>query len=200
MLVLLFASDTFHQDAILQLIKLKSSFPDINLVIYGASEASSVRFLVPLLFSIHLTQPSQIPSELIPPTVPLILIPRPAATTFETVSTLPFPPLSPSLLSLLLSTNSSSPPPIALGSPGDAELHSLALEASWAGKFAGLQRSESLALVSSVVESILGLPKNEDVVVWEGEPGEFGAGVVLILSGHDDMIGIEESGCWPESQ
>jgi imidazolonepropionase-like amidohydrolase len=86
---------------------------------------------------------------------------------------------------------------LALGSPGDAELFSLPLEASWAAKHAGLSWQAALALVSVNLEKILGLPKSEDVVVWEGNPLQFGASVVLVL---DKAGGVKEATCWPESQ
>jgi hypothetical protein len=87
---------------------------------------------------------------------------------------------------------------LALGSPGDAELFSLPLEASWAGKHAGLSWQAALALVSENLERILGLPKSRDVVVWEGNPMEFGASVVLVLGEEGEVKGA--AGCWPESQ
>jgi hypothetical protein len=116
------------------------------------------------------------------------------------VHTPPSPPLSPTVLSSLLSSNESTVlPTIALGSPVDAALHSLALEASWAGKLAGLGKAETLALVSKNVERILGLPASDEVVVWEGEPGEFGAAVVLVLD-REGREGVEDDQCWPESE
>jgi hypothetical protein len=70
---------------------------------------------------------------------------------------------------------------------------------SWAGKLAGLGKAETLALVSKNVERILGLPASDEVVVWEGEPGEFGAAVVLVLD-REGREGVEDGQCWPESE
>lgn len=113
----------------------------------------------------------------------------------------PSPPLSPTTLSSLLSSNASvALPLIALGSPGDAALHSLPLEASWAGKLAGLGKAESLALVSKNIENILGLSRSKEIVLWEGEPGEFGAAVVLVLDRKGRGDGFGDNLCWPESE
>jgi hypothetical protein len=53
--------------------------------------------------------------------------------------------------------------------------------------------------VSKNVERILGLPASDEVVVWEGEPGEFGAAVVLVLD-REGGEGVEDGQCWPESE
>jgi len=48
------------------------------------------------------------------------------------------------------------------------------------------------------VEDIMGLDVEEtkrDFVVWEGNPLEFGASVVLGVDGEDGMVSM----CWPES-
>jgi hypothetical protein len=62
------------------------------------------------------------------------------------------------------------------------------------GKYAGLGGKESLRLVSGAVEEILGLEKGRGFVVWEGNPLEFGASVVISVE-EDGMVGT----CWPES-
>jgi hypothetical protein len=71
------------------------------------------------------------------------------------------------------------------------------LEASWAAKYAGLSHHAAIKLVSSNIEDILGLKrkKNIDIVVWEGNPLEFGASVVVAVDGDDGGI----SSCWPIS-
>ena len=54
-----------------------------------------------------------------------------------------------------------------------------------------------MKLVSRNVEDILGLERTKEVVVWEGDPLEFGGSVAVVL-------GLDESGrggveeCWPE--
>lgn len=69
------------------------------------------------------------------------------------------------------------------GPPGDSRIQSLALEASWAAKYAGLSDREALRLVSSNVEEILGLERSGDVVVWEGNPLQFGTPVLAFQAG-----------------
>ena len=76
----------------------------------------------------------------------------------------------------------------------ESSIHDLLLEASWAAKYAGLSEKETINLVSKNVEDILGLGKTEDIVIYEGNPLEFGASVVLSLDGKG---GIDE--CWPEA-
>lgn len=125
--------------------------------------------------------------------IPVILTPHPVPESFEKRAVLPGPPLTPSAASALHSAGVF----LALGSPGDPELFSLPLEASWAARHAGLSSRAALALVSENLEKILQLPKNRDVVVWEGNPLEFGASVVLVLDGEGGVKGL---GCWPESQ
>jgi hypothetical protein len=74
----------------------------------------------------------------------------------------------------------------------------LSIEASWAAKFAGLSDHAAVDLVSRNIEEILGLDVKEnkrDFVVWEGNPLEFGASVVLTVDGDDGKV-VE---CWPES-
>ncbi len=50
-------------------------------------------------------------------------------------------------------------------------------------------------LVSRNIEEILALAKAEDFVVYEGDPLEFGASVVLAIDGDDGGVSM----CWPES-
>lgn len=80
------------------------------------------------------------------------------------------------------------------GPRGDPRIQSLALEASWVAKYAGLNESEALALVSSNVEDILGLDKSKDIVIWEGNPLHFGT-PVLAFQSQDGKL--EVSSCWP---
>ncbi len=81
---------------------------------------------------------------------------------------------------------------------GDSLLHNLHLEASWAAKYAGLSPKEAVNLVSRNIEQILGLDVNEenrDFVVFEGNPLQFGASVVIAFDGQDGGVSL----CWPES-
>lgn len=80
----------------------------------------------------------------------------------------------------------------------DAHIHNLPLEAGWAAKYAGLGKREAVDLVSRNIEKILGLEvaeENRDFVIWEGNPMEFGANVVLSFDGMEGSVGA----CWPES-
>ena len=53
-------------------------------------------------------------------------------------------------------------------------------------------------LVSRNIEKILSLDvteENRDFVIWEGNPMEFGAAVVLSFDGKERSVGS----CWPEA-
>lgn len=80
------------------------------------------------------------------------------------------------------------------GPPGDSRIQSLALEASWAAKYAGLSEREALGLVSTNVEEILGLEKSGDMVVWEGNPLQFGTPVLAFQSQGGQL---HVGSCWP---
>ena len=77
---------------------------------------------------------------------------------------------------------------------GASFIHNLLLEASWAAKYADLSDKQAVDLVSKNVEDILGLERTSDTVIYEGNPLEFGASVVLALDGHGN---VDE--CWPDS-
>lgn len=84
------------------------------------------------------------------------------------------------------------------GPGGDSRISSLALEAAWAAKFAGLSEHEALGLVSTNIEEILGLEKSKDIVVWEGSPLNFGTPVLAFQ--HDSRRNgdrLEVASCWP---
>lgn len=81
------------------------------------------------------------------------------------------------------------------GPPGDSRIQSLALEASWTAKYAGLSDHEALRLVSSNVEEILGLERSGDVVVWEGNPLQFGTPVLAFQAQEGGRL--ELGSCWP---
>lgn len=81
---------------------------------------------------------------------------------------------------------------------GDSFIINLPLEASWAAKYAGLSDHAAVDLVSRNVEEILELDikeENRDFVVFEGDPLEFGASVVMSVDGEDGRMVT----CWPES-
>ena len=70
------------------------------------------------------------------------------------------------------------------------------MEASWAAKYAGLSEREAVNLVSKNIEEILGLEIKEerDIVVFEGNPLELGASVVITIDGTDKSV----MDFWPE--
>lgn len=80
---------------------------------------------------------------------------------------------------------------------GDTHIHNLALVASWAAKYSGLSDRAAVDLVSRNMEKILDLDKGKsrDFVIWERNPLEFGASVVLAVDGDTNEI-ME---CWPEA-
>jgi hypothetical protein len=86
----------------------------------------------------------------------------------------------------------SAPVPVA-----DTRIHDLALEASWAAKYAGLSEHQAVQLVSKNVEDILGLKPSKDVVVWENNPLQWGASVVLSFEETEDGR-LEVATCWPD--
>lgn len=80
----------------------------------------------------------------------------------------------------------------------DSHIHNLPIEAGWAAKYAGLGKAEAIDLVSRNIEKILDLDfaeEERDFVVWEGNPMDFGASVVLSFDGKAGRVGT----CWPES-
>jgi imidazolonepropionase-like amidohydrolase len=85
----------------------------------------------------------------------------------------------------------------SLAQEGESAIHTLALEASWAAKYAELSHHAAIKLISSNIEEILGVKrqKNRDIVIWEGNPFNFGASVAIAIDGDDGEI----SSCWPVS-
>ena len=77
----------------------------------------------------------------------------------------------------------------------DSHVHNIPIEAGWAAKYAGLSSKEAVDLVSTNIEKILRLKGKRDFVIYEGNPLEFGASVVLSFDGEDGAV----STCWPES-
>lgn len=85
---------------------------------------------------------------------------------------------------------------IAIPGESDSHIHNLPHEAAWAGKYAGLSNKRALDLVSTNVEEILGLPKNKDIVIYEGDPmGGLGASVAMVVDGEGGGVSM----CWPEA-
>lgn len=82
--------------------------------------------------------------------------------------------------------------------PADYRIHDLGPEAGWTGMYAGMTQREALGLVTSNVESILGLKKSKDLVVFEGSPLEFGATVVLALHADEETGRLEVATCFPQ--
>lgn len=92
--------------------------------------------------------------------------------------------------------------------PADYRLHALTLEAGWTAKYAQLNDSQAVDLVSTNIEDILGLEKSRDFVIWEGNPLEFGASVALVFGdkkvsdlgggkgSHEHFVSLIS--CWPQ--
>ncbi|KAL3452023.1 hypothetical protein BJX65DRAFT_320790 [Aspergillus insuetus] len=167
-----------HQDDIAQLILIKRDFPAVNLVIYGAHSAALIA------------------KPLAEAKIPVILSGnRGAPDTWEKKETLPGPPLSDIPAKVLLDAGVQ----LGLAVRGDSSLHGLAREARWAGKYAGIEDKEAIALVSSNLERILGVQhvggesKRGGFVVWEGNPLRGEGSVVASVS--DGGVVVD---CWPD--
>lgn len=82
--------------------------------------------------------------------------------------------------------------------PQDFRIHDLAPEAAWTAMYAGLDEKETVRLVTTKVESILGLKtKSRDLVVYEGSPLQYGASVVLSFHADDATGQLEVATCFP---
>ncbi|GKT47977.1 uncharacterized protein ColSpa_08158 [Colletotrichum spaethianum] len=169
-----------HWD-IQQIINIKKDFPDVNIVIQGGSEAP--------LVALELAE-SQIPV--------LLTETRPAPTSFRHRDAVVGPPLTPSVARILSEAGVYFAVAIVTDiMPADYRIHDLALEAAWAAKYANLGDKEAVRLVSTNVEDILGLPKSNDIVVWEDSPLEFGGTVALSFeTGKNGEL--EVAACWPQ--
>ncbi|KAL4905465.1 hypothetical protein BDW74DRAFT_177835 [Aspergillus multicolor] len=171
----------YNPDDIAQLILIKRDFPVVNLVIYGGHGAALLA------------------KPLADAGIPVILSGnRGAPDTWEKKDTLPGPPLSDSPAKVLLDAGVL----LGLAVKGDSKVHGLAREARWAGKFAGLSDGEAIKLVSTNIETILGLGSeaeedsggyNGDFVLWEGNPLR-GDGAVVASVKEDGRV----NDCWPE--
>jgi imidazolonepropionase-like amidohydrolase len=162
-----------------QLIKIKEDFPSLNLVIFGGSGAPLVA------------------DEIAKAKIPVILTAnRGAPDTFEKRNTLPGPPLSKSPAAVLAAAGVKFG--LAIAGEGDSHIHNIPIEAAWAAKYAGLSSKQAVDLVSRNIEEILGLDvrkENRDFVIFEGNPLEFGASVVIAIDAEDESVSM----CWPES-
>ncbi|KAK6580721.1 hypothetical protein PZA11_006957 [Diplocarpon coronariae] len=160
-----------------QLIKIKQDYRSLNLILFGGAGAPLVA------------------DQLAKAKIPVILTAnRGAPDTFEKRFSLPGPPLSRSPAAILTEAGVK----YALAIKGDSHIHNIPIEAGWAGKFAGLSAEQAVNLVSRNVEEILGLHIEEakrDFVIWEGNPLEFGASVVIGVDGEDGVVSM----CWPDS-
>lgn len=163
---------------ILQLVAIKASRPRLNLILYDGGEAPLVatelaRAQIPLIFTHH----------------------RGAPDSWEKKDLLTGPPLTRSPVAVLKEANVTFALAIK-SSEGNSFIHNLPIEASWAGKYAGLSGKEVVDLVSTNIEKILGLEnKKKDIVIWEGDPLEFGASPAIIIDGDKGQV----VGCWPFS-
>lgn len=82
--------------------------------------------------------------------------------------------------------------------PTDFKIHDLLPEAGWTAKYAGLSDAEAVQLVTSNIEDILGLKsKNQDIVVFEGNPLHYGATAALTLAANSETGALEVAGCFP---
>lgn len=82
--------------------------------------------------------------------------------------------------------------------PVDYRIHDLGPEAGWAAKYAHINQEDSVRLVTSNVESILGLDKSKDLVVFEGNPLNYGASVVLSFHADGETGKLEVATCFPK--
>lgn len=89
---------------------------------------------------------------------------------------------------------------LSLESAGQSRLHNLILEASWTARYSNLDDRAAVRLVTSNVEGILGLPASKDFVVWESDPLEYGASVVLSFSNDAESETLTVGSCWPNEQ
>ncbi|KAF2092364.1 composite domain of metallo-dependent hydrolase [Rhizodiscina lignyota] len=164
---------------IMQMIEVKKEYSSVNLIIMGGAEAPLVAH------------------ELAAADIPIILTRnRGGPDVFEKKDILIGPPLTRSAASVLAEANVTFG--IAIPSTeGDSKIHFLPLEASWAAKYAGLSDQAAVDLVSVNIENILGLEKRGkgDIVVWEGNPLEYGAAPAIVIDGDEGAV----VGCWPVS-
>jgi len=146
------------------LVLLKRELPDVNLVIFGGTEA-------------HL-----IAKELAEAEISVILDShRCMPGTWRSRNCLPGPPLSPDTNFGVLRKHGVK---VGLVVADNALLGESAWEANWAARLAGdITSKETIDLVSSNIREILGLPKSKDFVIFEGDPLDFGGRLALTIEG-----------------
>ncbi|KAK7967015.1 uncharacterized protein PG986_001292 [Apiospora aurea] len=164
-----------------QIIAIKRDFPGVNMVLNGGHAA-------PLAAN-----------ELADAGIPVILsATRPGFATWEGKDYLVGPPLTRSPASVLSEAGVLYAVAVKEDIPqGDSRIQSLALEAAWAAKYAGLSEHEAVRLVSGNAEAILGLKPSMDVVLWENNPLQFGASVVLSFEENKEGKLVVAT-CWPD--
>ncbi|KAK8031138.1 carbohydrate esterase family 9 [Apiospora arundinis] len=164
-----------------QVIAIKRDFPNVNIVVNGGHAAPLVA------------------NELADAGIPVILsATRPGFANWEGKDYLVGPPLTRSPASMLSEAGVLFSVAVKGDLPeGDSRIQSLALEAAWAAKYAGLSDHQAVQLVSKNTEHILGLAPSRDLVLWENNPLQFGASVAL--SFEEDQEGkLVVATCWPD--
>ncbi|KAJ6785803.1 hypothetical protein PWT90_06936 [Aphanocladium album] len=165
-----------------QLIWIKKDYPDAKIVLVGAMEAPFVA------------------KDLAAANIPVILTrDRGAPVNFRSKDGFVGPPLTRSIASYLKEAG------VKFGlallepeMPSDFKIHDLLPEAGWTAKYAGLTDAEAVQLVTSNIEDILELKqRNNDVVVYEGDPLHYGATVAITLSANGETGKLEVAGCFP---
>ncbi|RAL13393.1 uncharacterized protein BO97DRAFT_442426 [Aspergillus homomorphus CBS 101889] len=179
-----------HHD-ILHLVRIKHDFPDVYLVLLGATEAPLVA------------------SELAGAEIPVLFTGlRPNPDSWEVRDALVGKPVTEAGLKLLVEAG------VRVGlvqaGPSDSGIHNLGIDAGFARKVAGLSEQRAVDLVSRDVLEILRLGRRGEVdgesdgeeggfegdfVVYEGNPLDWGASVVLTVDGGLHRV-VE---CWPEA-
>ncbi|KAJ4858939.1 amidohydrolase family domain-containing protein [Trichoderma breve] len=164
-----------------QLILVKKDFPETNLVILGGKEAPYVA------------------KELAAANISVILSEnRPAPDVFRDKDAVVGPPLTRSVASYLKEAGVTFALSIfETAMPVDYRVHDLGPEAGWAAKYAHLSQEDTVRLVTSNVESILGLEKSRDLVVFEGNPLSYGASVVVSFHANVETGKLEVATCFP---
>ncbi|KND94996.1 hypothetical protein TOPH_00533 [Tolypocladium ophioglossoides CBS 100239] len=181
-----------------QLIMIKRDFPGMKLVIMGRKETPSVR----PSWEIKSENGKQVAKDLAAANTPVILTKnRPSGDQFRSRDAVIGPPLSRSVASHLTEAGVTFALAIAEDSmPVDYRLNSLGPEAGWAAKYAGLNEGEAVRLATTNVESILDLNKSKDLVVFEGNPLQYGATAVLSFHADAETGKLEVATCFPREE
>ncbi|PWY74474.1 hypothetical protein BO94DRAFT_524310 [Aspergillus sclerotioniger CBS 115572] len=164
-----------HHD-MLQLVQVKRDIPSVNMVLFGAAEASLVA------------------EQLAKANISLIYTAvQPNPQTWEGKDVPVGPPLTASPIEALVSAGVKFG--IAQSALGDSNIHNLVIDAGFARKVAGLSELDAVNLVSKNIEEILNLDvEKRDFVLYEGNPLEWGARVVFTVDGANEKV-VE---CWPD--